>query len=322
MAGDDIFLGQWTNWSRGPIFGPTLTMTQENGKYLIAFLAFFVAFVAARFWRICCFFLHRFYSTKHPSAAPYHQRQAILRNSSSPESGLVSLLRLCWAWRQPHPKQLLDSLSPALVAFTVLAGFAIAGVFSSQISSTTGNEVLLSGANCGIIIGTSNTSEYLRIVRPYQSRILENALSYAQQCYSSSDSNMVDCNRFVAPRLAAVSVNDTAACPFESKMCRTNSSNLRIDSGYIDSNRDLGINAAADKRFAWKTVLHCAPLVTEGYRSNFTFENQPFIRYHYGGILGNPNEFLNYTYQVGDLAQQYPDVSRKGILESKEFRLK
>lgn len=119
MAGDDVYLGQWTNWSRGPILGPTLTMTQENGKYLIAFIAFFTAFIATRFWKMCCFFLHRFYSTDQPSSAPYHQRQAVLRNSSSPESGLVSLLLLCWAWRRPHPKQILAVLCPALVAFVV-----------------------------------------------------------------------------------------------------------------------------------------------------------------------------------------------------------
>lgn len=319
MAGDDVFLGQWTNWSRGPIFGPTLTMTQEDGKYLIALIAFFVAFVASRFWRICCFFLHRFYSTNHPSAAPYHQRQAILRNSSSPESGLISLLRIWWAWRQPHPEQLLALLSPALVALMVLAGFALAGVFSSQISSTAGNEVLLSGAKCGITIETSNVTDNQRVMRPYQSRAIENALNYAQQCYSSSDSSMVDCNRFVAPRLAAISVNDTASCPFESKMCRTNASNLRIDSGYIDSNRDLGINAPANERFMWRRVFHCAPLVTEGFRSNVTYQNETFIRYHYGRTIVKS---VNYTYQVSDLVQQYPDTSKKGIQEVKEFRLK
>lgn len=324
MAGDDVLLGRWTNWSRGPVFGPTLTMTQENGKYLIAFIAFFVAFVASRFWMICCFFLHRFYSTKHPSAAPHHQRQAILRNSSSPESGLALLLRLYWAWRQPHLNQLLALLFPAVVAFIVLTGFALAGVFSSQISSTVGNEVLLSSsARCGIMIGTSNLTDAMNVVRPYQSRVVDNAVNYAQQCYSSSDSSMVDCNRFVAPRLPAVSVDYAAGCPFESNMCRTNASNLRIDSGYIDSNRDLGINTAADERFTWRTVLHCAPLVTEGYRSNVTRENQTFIRYNYGRTIGHGyGNYFNYTYEVGDFAQQYPDPSELGAQEIKEFRLK
>lgn len=174
MAGDDVYLGQWTNWSRGPILGPTLTMTQENGKYLIAFIAFLTAFIATRFWKMCCFFLHRFYSTDQPSSAPYHQRQAVLRNSSSPESGLVSLLHLCWAWRRPHPKQILAVLCPALVAFIVLTGFAVAGVFSSQISSAVGNEVLLSSAQCGIMTGATNIADSFRVSAPYRAMVVDN----------------------------------------------------------------------------------------------------------------------------------------------------
>lgn len=321
MAGDNVYLGQWTNWSRGPVLGPTLTMSQENGKYLIAFIAFYVAFISTRFWRMCCFFLHRFYSTDQPSCAPYHQRQAVLRNSSSPESGLASLLHLGWAWRQPRPKQLLTFSYPALVAFIVLTGFAIAGVFSSQISSTAGNEVLLSSASCGILIKPKTMADALRYTTPYQATIVDNALNYAQQCYFSSDSSMADCNRFVAPRLAAATINYTAECPFESHMCRTNASNLRIDSGYINSNLDLGLNAPVDERFAWRTVLHCAPLVTEGYRTNVTKQDQNFVRYHYGQTLAHGNGTFDYTYEIGDLAQQYPEDSG-GLREAKEFRLR
>lgn len=321
MAGDDVYLGQWTNWSRGPMLGPTLTMTQENGKYLIAFIAFFTAIIATRFWKMCCFFLHRFYSTDQPSSAPYHQRQAILRNSSSPESGLASLLHLCWAWRRPHPKQFLAVLCPALVAFIVLTGFAVAGVFSSQISSAVGNEVFLSSAQCGIMTGATNIADSFRVSAPYRAMVVDNALNYAQQCYSSSDSSMVDCNRFVTPRLAATSINHTADCPFESNMCRTDTSNLRIDSGYIDSNLHLGLNAPVDERFARRTVLHCAPLSTEGYVSNVTDQNQTFIRYHYGRTL-HGNGTINYTYEIEDLAQQYPEHSRRGLQEAKEFRLR
>jgi hypothetical protein len=42
---DDIpvYLGVWTNWSRGQVMGSTLTLDRRNGSLLIAFLAFFVA---------------------------------------------------------------------------------------------------------------------------------------------------------------------------------------------------------------------------------------------------------------------------------------
>jgi hypothetical protein len=38
-----VYLGVWTNWSRGPVFGSTLTLDRTNASLLIAFVAFFVA---------------------------------------------------------------------------------------------------------------------------------------------------------------------------------------------------------------------------------------------------------------------------------------
>lgn len=47
-----VHLGTWTNWSRGPIMGATLTTTRQYGNLFIAFTAFFVSFVASRFWHM------------------------------------------------------------------------------------------------------------------------------------------------------------------------------------------------------------------------------------------------------------------------------
>jgi hypothetical protein len=90
-----IYLGIWTNWSRGSVLGQTLTVTRRNGDLLIAFTAFFIAFVGSRFWRIVSLALHRSYSTAQPSSAAHHQRQIILRNTDSADAGLLKLIQLC-----------------------------------------------------------------------------------------------------------------------------------------------------------------------------------------------------------------------------------
>jgi hypothetical protein len=90
MNDNNVYLGVWTNWSKGTVMGATLTMTRQQGDLLIAFTGFLIPFVASRFWRILCFILHLYYSTSKPEDAIYHQRQVILRNSSSPDTGLVS----------------------------------------------------------------------------------------------------------------------------------------------------------------------------------------------------------------------------------------
>lgn len=70
-----VHLGTWTNWSRGPILGATLTLEPRYGLLLLSFTATFVAFVASRFWRIMSLALHRIYSTPEPRDALHHQRQ-------------------------------------------------------------------------------------------------------------------------------------------------------------------------------------------------------------------------------------------------------
>jgi hypothetical protein len=53
-----IYLGTWTNWSRGQVMGATLTTTRQYGNLLIAFTAFFVGFVASRFWKMAWLVMH------------------------------------------------------------------------------------------------------------------------------------------------------------------------------------------------------------------------------------------------------------------------
>src|SRR5437868_960868 len=145
-----VYLGVWTNWSRGHILCQTLTTTKFYGNLLIAFTAFFVAFVATRFWRIVCLLLHNYYSTSEARTTIHHQRQVILRNSTSPESGLVAFLRLIWAWRPSERRRLASVLPPLLTASFCVIAFTVAGVFSSMISTSTGDDGLIKSSNCGV----------------------------------------------------------------------------------------------------------------------------------------------------------------------------
>jgi len=146
-SGYEVYLGQWTNWSRGPILGATLTMTRTNGNLLIAFLAFFVAVVAARFWRIVALILHFQFSTDTPGDALHHQRQAVLRNASNPEEGFFTIVDLLRAWRGTVRRPFLRLLPPLLTAGGCIVVFTLAGGFSSsvQLSEGVGAEVLLTG---------------------------------------------------------------------------------------------------------------------------------------------------------------------------------
>ncbi|KAI0101953.1 hypothetical protein F4776DRAFT_676160 [Hypoxylon sp. NC0597] len=279
---DHVYLGTWTNWSRGPVLGRTLTTTKEYGNLLIAFTAFFVAFVASRFWRISCLVFHRWYSTSKPQDAIYHQRQITLRNSPTAESGIWSFICILYAWRHAPMKKLLSILPPTLLAVGSLVAFTVAAGFSANISTAMGDEVLIRSPSCGVLPGLT-TIPYTVLVKNYAERS-NNAANYAQQCYNTEDPGMLDCNRFIAERLPTQKIDYNATCPFEGQICRSSESNILLDTGYVDSNNHLGLNTPESVRFAWRYVLHCAPLKTEGYTSHIIQQetNKSLVRYNYG----------------------------------------
>lgn len=289
-----VYLGIWTNWSRGYILGGTLTLKRDQGDLLIAFIAFFIAFVATRFWRTICFALHRTYSKSEAEDAVYHQRQAILRNSAGAEDGLRLLLQLLWSWRQ-HPRR-LRPLPATLIAIFCISTFTIAGGFSSRISTAVGDEVLIKSSNCGYL-----TSDYWGDNPDYvsfQAEKIENAANYAQQCYRNSSSGILNCGRFITQRIHS-KMDKEAPCPFDDSICRNTSANILLDTGLMDSQDDLGLNTPANGRIRARSTLHCAPLVTDGFKTRTITTLGNFTQYKYGSSGSN-----NYTYEAEDVESQ------------------
>jgi hypothetical protein len=297
--------------------GATFTTTRQQGDLLIAFTGFLIPFVASRFWSIFCLIFHQCYSTPESRNTLHHQRQIILRNSSSPDSGLFSLLMLSWAWRKlrshhhtEKPKGPSHVFPVALFAVCCISAFTVAGGFSSRISSAPGDEVLLKGGECSIatIEKPFNASTNREPVSAISERI-NNAANYAQQCYTSNTSEVLDCDKFVVKNLILPTsiIKNDSSCPFETSLCRSNDSNIILDTGYVDSNDHLGLNAPENQRYSWRYVLQCAPLVTEGFTTPITMYNQTLVNYNYGAstfVTANPTN-NNFTYEIEDLYHQY-----------------
>jgi hypothetical protein len=277
---DVVHLGSWTNWSYGPIRGATITLTRSHGGLLTTFLALFVTFAGTCFWQLLCFCIHHWLSSEVPQDAIYHQRQAILRNAANGQTGLRNLIRLAWVWRQ-HGRRTYHRLVPLiLITFILTTAFTIAGLFSSWVSSTRGNEVLLEGSHCGLFGVDSD-------IDTYNNRFAQTttgSADYAQRCYSSNASS-TECPTFAVPRLP-YTINRSAECPFEPSICQDQNLNVKIDTGYINSHDHLGINSPVKRRFLYRSITQCAPLKTEGYsdRINHTYESieREWIRFFYG----------------------------------------
>ncbi|KAH8898663.1 hypothetical protein GQ53DRAFT_358234, partial [Thozetella sp. PMI_491] len=285
----------------------------SNGDLLIAFTAFFVGWVASRFWRIVCRLFHQYYSTGDPRDALHHQRLAILRNSETAESGLWGFSALYLSWRGSSRQPFMRSLPTVSTAVFCVCAFATASGFSSRISTGIGNEILLQGAGCGLpnrdaTAGPANVTG-VNLINAYRARLVRDAENYARQCYSPAGqgSGIFDCDRFVVNQLP-ISINENAPCPFDSDVCRSNTSNLLLDTGYLDSHVHLGLNAPPDERILFRHVYHCAPLKTEGRSINVTIDGEDYTKYYYGSMISGPGDNLtlsNYTFQAQSLDTQY-----------------
>ncbi|OIW32348.1 hypothetical protein CONLIGDRAFT_699027 [Coniochaeta ligniaria NRRL 30616] len=285
-----VHLGLWTNWSRGPIFGATLTLTQSNANLLIAFVSFFVTYVGTRFWRIACLVLHFIYSSRAPRDGLYHQRQAILRNASSAEDGLYTVLCLGRVWRKIARHTWYRIVPLVVFAAMCVAGWTLAAGFSSKISTAVGNEVLLIGANCGALDSDldNETSDNELFYNPYTARQLQSAGTYAQQCYSQDMGDSQYCTTYVQRSLNSTVITN-ASCPFDKTICQSDDANIIVDTGYLDSHAHFGLNAPEHERFQYRRVLHCAPLTTVNYTTQRNVSSdRSSTRYMYGpGLIGN-----------------------------------
>lgn len=302
--------GVWTNWSRGRVMGATLTLSRQNGNLLIAFTAFFIGLVSSRFWRIACFLLHRCYSTPRASDVLHHQRQAILRNSPNPESGLWTFGQLAWSWRRAAQHGLVRALPGLVSAVASLAAFTVASGFSSRISTGISDEVLIKSGSCGYVDmwAAEQDQRSYNLLLEDQDEKISAAANYAQQCYEANATDVFSCDYFTVSRLPTTLDTD-APCPFASGMCRSSDGdNLRLDSGYLNSHGHFGINAPPGERILFRQVMQCAPLNTIGFESGGRAGAVNYSRYDYGPYIrgdGQSFAFGNWTYEAPDVEFQY-----------------
>lgn len=267
VAENGVHLGAWTNWSYGSIRGATLTLSRRNGGLLIAFLALFVGVTGSATFRIASYSIHQLLSSDIEEDGLYHQRQAILRNSGTGLPGLWKLILMQFAWRRKAKNTTKRILPLMTFCFLNIGAFYVASVFSSQVSTSTGSEVLVSSPDCGYIdpnIDDTITSLFGGLI-PYYVQLAVASANYAQQCYNT-DVTSQDCSTFSKTSLPVDKLTGVA-CPFNQSICVKESGAIQFDTGHLNSHSDLGINDPPENRFTYRAVVTCSPLKTEGYTS-------------------------------------------------------
>ncbi|GME65223.1 hypothetical protein GTA08_BOTSDO13564 [Neofusicoccum parvum] len=84
-------------------------------------------------------------------------------------------------------------------------------------------------------------------------------------------------------------------------MCLSENENIELDTGFLDSNNNLGLNSPPGDRFLYRRVTKCAPLVTEGYSRPFKYADDGsegyYMRFYYGQPIYLPEGADRFIYE-------------------------
>lgn len=320
-----VHTGLWTNWTKGPIYGGTITLTLRDASILVSFFALFVRLVGSHLWSIFCYLLHQWRSKQGNRDAFHHQHQALLRNSSSAATTVWLWLKVGWAWRSETFHPMLHSLAFVAMGILYIAAFGIAGLFSSRIVITN-RSVLVRSDVCGAWplsdqfakFNFNNFSEPRAVLQEQESYAintrhdLTQCLAYVQNCYPVSSP---DCEGYIVGALnQTITLN--ASCPFDDSLCLTDA--IEIDTGYLDSAIDLGINAKPADRVWYRKFLSCAVLSTDSpyYVSKVdphpdtAYPDDDEMYFYYGPADQNQTYTTSFTnYSVNGIYDYWYDLS-------------
>lgn len=274
---ESVYTGFWINWSEGQLKGATLTLTNQHGAYLVAFLAVFVQLAGVFSWQILAYFFFRHKASPRKIDGLNGQHLAILRNVQSDIGTVWELSKASWHKRHSTARPFKRILAILVIASLHGLGFAIAGIFSSRVTSTK-SVALLRSDSCGIwhapLYNRNETDQSLEsaLWEDKWDTVLAKSANFAATCYNTTTPSS-NCNAY-GRRLLSLETTTHNTCPFDSSIC-ANKTVVRLGSGYVDSLLDLGINSSPEDRVAFRKVVECAPLRSEGYRKTYTGRDLP-----------------------------------------------
>ncbi|KUI69927.1 hypothetical protein VM1G_05376 [Cytospora mali] len=315
---EDIYIGLWTDWSKGKVLGATITVTAATGVILAAFIAIFVNLAVGNLWNMVAYAIHQTRTTDSQCHPMLRQQQVILKNNTTPLATGIRLAQLLWTWPWNSQRTVFwSSLVLTVLTFSCALGGVIAGIFSSSIVATTDIEVLLSSQNCGfwqenvLTLGVSLGITWDNATNRFYQQEVGDSRTYARSCYNAS--SLRTCNTFVKPTIDWTTRYD-APCPFDG-MCI--GAAMEMDTGLINSNAILGMNFPHNQQFEFRRVTTCAPLVQDGYITTENSTDIPgdqILYYNYGPTNEEGTILHNATWEASVYASNLTNTYTLGSI--------
>ncbi|KAH7127171.1 hypothetical protein B0J11DRAFT_296636 [Dendryphion nanum] len=299
-----VKLGLWTDWSKGPVMGKTITTNIATGTILISALAVFCSLATTHLWHTLTFLTHQARSGHQVSDGLFWQQQALLRTLPTPSALVSGNMSLWWAWRRKANMTAIRCLVPSVVSLLFIAISLAATVSTNYIIDTSNVQVLVNSPHCGMLNLTEGP--LLGLNSQYGDKLIQSCTTFNEQCIRNTGSRPSFCHN-IFTNFDVPLVIERTECPFASSLCRNGSKPaLSVDTGLVDLGF-FGINLKKADAVKFRKKTTCAVLPLEGNyeiidrpQRNGSLYNGPLITMKYGPTKGAVLEsgIANATYNI------------------------
>jgi hypothetical protein len=229
-------------------------------------------------------------------------------------------LLLSWSWRSRARRGASRPLPFILLAVIYITALGAAGLFSSRVSQRSA-DVLIRSPVCGYFNPPSADSTNGKLYG-VNSSVLDNAFSqlnynhhsltqssnYVQACNGSSTllPFFINCDIYLAQPFQDTTITK-GYCPFAEGTCLDPENGvIQADTGLLNSNLALGINAPPQNRLGVRKVTECAPIDSVPYQSADSKSLNDTVDATMEYLYGPSTNGANYTYSLAATTAFHP----------------
>ena len=259
----NIYTGPWIDYTRGPVYGATITLKDAQATALVSFLAVLITHTGASSFKILRYTVHQLRT--HPVDSPFAHRQNLLLANSETDIGMfTSLLALCHRWRRRKQRPWRRSAVLLMLVLVHALAFIAAGIAVSFVADGKSAKVLAKGEDCGYWIAEDTSLRATVGWQKVQLKAATAAQAYKRLCYGEEDEADASECRVLARRRLEWKGTHNATCPFKGMCLEGETAAYTLDTG-LQSSEVLGINTPYPLQFQARST--CAPINLEPFTS-------------------------------------------------------
>lgn len=260
MAIEPVQTGFWIDYSKGPLFGATLTCNTQRGSLLLTTATVIVSITQTAAWTLVAFWMHQYLVSTSSHDEFDAQRTVILRNSGA-LSSIYSLYTLGKTWHKHAPNAWWRALSTMMFPLVIVSAFAIAGIWVASITlNPLISHALVQPGRCGSLRTDSNAGRTVHLQQTLyylNNNVTLSARTYVQDCYAHQSWSQPQCASFAVPAIRYE--NGSGRCPAGPNRCGVSDDHIVTYTAKLDSHYDMGVNAKVEDRLEYGYNLTCAP---------------------------------------------------------------